>query len=177
MLFRSETILIDVSCNRGGDDTAVMKLLAYIVDSPEIRGYHVHCDTRYSRYISADLNLDGKIDDTDTEYHNTLKNKFKFAILSRRVSFSCGNAFPTICADEGIPVLGERSGGGACASTLGCTADGFPYEFSGYNRLSHKSDWSTFETGAALASGGEITVAADFYDDAKLQQIIDSVVR
>jgi hypothetical protein len=60
---------------------------------------------------------------------------------------------------------------------LGCTADGFPYEFSGYNRLSHKSDWSTIETGADITSGGEITAAADFYDDAKLQQIIDSVVK
>ena len=154
-----------------------MKLLAYLVDSPEVRLYDIHTDTRCSSYISADLNLDGKIDDEDTAYHNTLKQKFKFAVLSSMSAFSCGNAFPTICADMGIPVLGERSGGGACSPTMGCTADGLPYEFSGNNRLAHISDWSTIETGATITSGGEITAAADFYNDAKLQQIIDSVVR
>ncbi|WP_294430979.1 S41 family peptidase [uncultured Treponema sp.] len=172
-----ETILIDVSCNGGGDDRCLTKILAYMIDLPNFRQSDVHTDTHYSRYVAADLNLDGKIDSKDDEYRNELKSKIKFAVLTSRSSFSCGNAFPAICADEGLPIIGERSGGGACAVVLGCTADGFPYQFSNKLRISHKSDWSSVETGAPITQGGEITPGADFYDDTKLQQIIDTVVK
>lgn len=171
------TILIDLSCNGGGDDRCLTKILAYMFELPNFRQCDVHTDTHYSHYIAADLNLDGKIDSKDDEFRTELKKKFKFAVLTSRSSFSCGNAFPAICADEGVPIIGERSGGGACAVVLGCTADGFPYQFSNKLRISHKSDWSTVETGAPIAQGGEITPGADFYDDTKLQQIIDAVVK
>ena len=144
---------------------------------PNFRQCDVHTDTHYSHYIAADLNLDDKIDSKDDVFRTELKKKFKFAVLTSRSSFSCGNAFPAICADEGVPIIGERSGGGACAVVLGCTADGFPYQFSNKLRISHKSDWSTVETGAPIAQGGEITPGADFYNDTKLQQIIDAVVK
>ena len=171
-----ETVLIDVSCNRGGDDRCLMKLLAYLLNEPYLREYDVRSDTSYNFYFSADLNLDGEIDDTDIEYRKVIKNKFNFVVLASRGSFSCGNAFPVICADDGIPVIGEQSGGGACIVRMGCTADGFPYQFSNKRRVSHKADWSTIEAGAPITTGGEILDAADFYNDTKIQAIIDRVL-
>lgn len=170
-----ETVLIDVSINGGGEETALMKHLAYLIDFPESLDFDPHTDTRYNTYGYADLNLDGKIDNADREYRKTLKEKFKFVVLESCFSFSCGNLFTVCCMDAGIPIIGERSGGGACVVSLGCTADGFPFQFSGRLRGSHKNDWSTVEDGAPVTKGGEITVTADFYDDIKLQQIIDGI--
>ena len=147
------------------------------MDEPYFRQYDVRSGTSYNFYVYADLNLDGKIDDKDAEYHKTIKEKFNFVVLASRRSFSCGNAFPVICADEGIPVIGEQSGGGACVVGIGCTADGFPYQFSNKCRLSHKVDWSTIESGVSITAGGEILDAADFYNDTKIQAIIDSVLK
>ena len=172
-----KTVLIDVSLNRGGEEDTLLKLLTYLDDVPEFTDFDPHTNSRSNTYVYADLNLDGKIDSADLAYRKVLKDRFKFAVLASRRSFSCGNAFPVYCADIGIPLIGERSGGGSCVVDLGCTADGFPYQFSGKPRLAHKSDWSTVEGGATITKGGEITAAADYYNDTKLQQIIDSVVK
>ena len=172
-----KTLLIDISNNGGGADLSLMKLVSYMVDEFYFRKYDAHTDTRYDCYISADLNLDGNIDSADAAYRKTLRDKFSFVVLASRRSFSCGNIFPVICAEEGIPIIGERSGGGACAVGYGGTADGFPYLFSFNQRLSRKSDWSTVENGVPATSGGEITAAQDFYDDAQLQKIIDRIVK
>lgn len=172
-----KTVLIDVTCNGGGTDVCLYKLLSYLIEDFDFRKFDVHTGTRYNCYISTDLNLDGKIDGGDTEYRNALRNKFKFAVLTSRYSFSCGNAFPVICAEEGIPIIGERSSGGSCIVGFACTADGFPFQFSQNQRLSSKYDWSTIECGASVTSGGEITTASDFYNDTKLQEIIDKVVK
>ena len=53
-----------------------------------------------------------------------------FAVLTSRASFSCGNAFPSVLKDNGILVMGEQSGGGACAVQQMATADGFKYQIS-----------------------------------------------
>ena len=172
-----ERVIIDVSLNSGGQDIVLMNLLTYLIDDAEFLNYDVHNNSSYRYYISSDLNLDGKIDNNDLTYHKVLKQKYKFAILASRRSFSCGNGFPAFCADAGIPVIGERSGGGACVVHIGCTADGFPYQFSGSRRLSHKSDWSTVENGTPPSAGAELSAAADFYDEAKLLEILNQLFK
>ena len=47
-----------------------------------------------------------------------------FAVLASPFSFSCGNLTPFVAKDQGIMIMGDRSGGGACAIMKAYTADG-----------------------------------------------------
>ena len=73
-----------------------------------------------------DRNFDGKFDDRDNDVHYDLN----FCILPSRISFSCGNLFPSLCQDAGLLVVGEKSGGGSCAVSTYRTAEGIKYGIS-----------------------------------------------
>ena len=67
-------------------------------------------------------------DDKDKDVHYDLN----FAVLTSGMSFSCGNLFPSMLKDNGVPVMGETSGGGSCAIQAMCTADGFCFQISSF---------------------------------------------
>ena len=73
--------------------------------------------------FKIDKNLDGKFDEKDDAIN--YKDKFHYAVLTTKYSFSCANALPCYAKADGIMVIGERSGGGGCATistALGCGA-------------------------------------------------------
>ena len=88
----------------------------------------------------VDTNLDGKFDDQDKGQ----PCDFHVAILTSRASFSCGNAFPAFMQELGAAIIGERSGGGACAIQCMATPDGFWYQMSSHRMylMSH-GDYDT----------------------------------
>ncbi|EID85506.1 Peptidase family S41 [Treponema sp. JC4] len=165
-----ETILIDVSNNQGGLKCALQWLLAMITGNGDMYYYDAHSNTNYHEVTTADLNLDGKIDEKDKEYYQLFfdSNQFniRVAMLCSFASFSCGNAFPYYAQECGIPILGERSGGGSCVVGSAVTADGFPFSFSCNMRLSDHNFWESVEFGAR--PDVEITNYADFYNEASL---------
>lgn len=57
----------------------------------------------------SDTNLDGKIDEKDLEK----QYDFRYAILTTRCSFSCGNLLPIYAQEKGVMIIGENSGGGS----------------------------------------------------------------
>ena len=155
-----KNVVIDISCNGGGDSDALNFALACLLDpqSASMLEYDVISGGRKTYTAYCDLNLDGVIDSNDK------KKDYNFAVYTSLLSFSCGNIMPCICSDKGIKIIGQRSGGGSCFVRHGCTADGFPYQYSGALRISH-SDWSNVEGGAAISEGGEITAGENMYDD------------
>ncbi len=181
-----ENILIDLSLNTGGINIACMKGLVYLLGECNWIQYDVHTDTMLYEYITADLNLDGKIDKADTAYYHRLVKLIytdengvektdgrglRFAVLTSQASFSCGNYFPIACVDAGIPIIGELSGGGSCSVGAACTVDGFPYQYSTNKRLSYK-DGTSVEGGARITK----TLTRDkFYNDAALQSMMDEL--
>ena len=56
--------------------------------------------------------------------------KKNFAVLTSAETFSSGNAMASILSDRGIPILGERSGGGSCSVQGNDTAEGWSYSIS-----------------------------------------------
>ena len=76
----------------------------------------------------VDRNFDGVFDEKDKDVHYDLN----FAVLTSGMSFSCGNLFPSMLKDNGVPVMGETSGGGSCAIQAMCTADGFCFQISSF---------------------------------------------
>ena len=167
-----ENVIIDLSCNTGGALVAGRMALAYLVGNGDLYTYDAHTDTKNHDYVPiADITMDGKRDDDDFAFIRAIHEKYNLAVLTSFGTFSCANWVSAACADAGIPVIGERSGGGSCAVGTGCTADGFVFKYSASYHMSH-ADWTSLESGAAVTK--ELPYEA-FYDDAALQKAMDEL--
>lgn len=168
-----ENIIIDLSLNMGGAKDALHLTLPYIVGTGDVYMYDTHTGTKNRDYVQGiDINLDGKVTLEDVELCKSFREKYRFAVLTSFNSFSCGNYFSTACSDNGIPIIGERSGGGSCVVGHACTAEGFLFKYSSSYHLSHE-DWTSVENGALVTK--ELSYD-QFYDDDALQNSIDELV-
>ena len=101
----------------------------------------------------VDRNFDGvfdKKDDTNPKFDCSGMNS---AVLSSKVSFSCGTLFPTLMKDYGFLIMGERSGGDACCIQAMQTADGQNYAISTYRDRSTDMNFVNNDTGIAPTEG------------------------
>ena len=178
-----KNVIIDLTCNGGGVIWANERVQSYLLENVYYYYYDVNTGSMYIDNIKSDLNLDGKVDDADKVYQRRLActnykdengveqndgRGLNFVILTSFNSFSCGNAMPCSCSEAGIPVIGERSGGGSCWVWKACTVDGLPYSYSASSRWSYK-DGTSYENGAPVTV--ELT-HEQFYDDAKLISVM-----
>ena len=129
--------VIDVSCNPGGSTNIVMYMLAMITNRNRDRytsGYR-KIQTITGNIIRTDhendLNLDGEINDLDKEVYYD----FDYAILTSKSSYSSGNLLPCLAKNAGIPILGERSGGGSCSILIIYSPERYYYTISSYTKL------------------------------------------
>ena len=91
------------------------------------------------------MNLDGEINDLDKSVYYD----FEYAFITSGISYSCGNLLPCLARDAGFPILGERSGGGACSLLIAYTPETFFYTMSSYNKLI-TADGNDVDSGAEL---------------------------
>lgn len=110
-----KNFVIDLSANTGGSDD-VMGFILSSIENKNANAYHIDAKSGYRMKDTfyADKNLDGVIDEKDEE----VKYDFNYAMMISRVSFSNGNQLPALASEAGIPLLGERSGGGGCAMSF-----------------------------------------------------------
>ena len=163
-----KNVVIDLSCNPGGDTAALHYALCFLLDPKDAATLYYDFFTGGKKVEagSADINLDGKIDDKDK------KKNYNFVVLTSDATFSCGNSFANTCWDNGIKIAGIRSVGGSCVVRYACTADGFPFQYSGCLRESHKADWSSVEDGAPV----EKTLTLDqMYDNTALASAVNEL--
>ncbi|MBQ3965620.1 MAG: hypothetical protein II684_02160 [Treponema sp.] len=165
-------VIFDLSINGGGDKLACQKVLTYITGKGDMYTYDVHTQTKNHEYVqTVDMNLDGKCDLEDIAIGEEIRKKYKFAVLTSFNSFSCGNYFPVACADNGIPIIGERSSGGSCVVGYACTAEGFLFRYSASYHLCH-TDWTSVENGAPVTK--ELKYE-QFYDQKALEAVMDEL--
>ncbi len=127
-----KNIVIDVAMNTGGEVRVMPLLSAFYNKDPNIIVKNNIDDSIIDLHYEADLDGDGTYaSDTDT-----FENKYNFYFLTGGVSFSCGNAFPTMAKNsKKAKVIGELSAGGSCMVTAFVTMDGLtfntssPYQF------------------------------------------------
>ena len=123
-----KNFIIDISANGGGSADIVMAMTSLILDKSYISEDNTLTGQRSYVEYEVDRNFDRVFDEKDKDVHYDLN----FAVLTSGTSFSCGNLFPSILKDNGIPVMGATSGGGACAIQAMCTADGFAFQISSF---------------------------------------------
>ena len=123
-----ENLIIDITANGGGSADIVMAMTSLILDKSYISQDNALTGQRAIVEYEVDRNFDRVFDDKDKDVHYDLN----FAVLTSGMSFSCGNLFPSMLKDNGVPVMGETSGGGSCAIQAMCTADGFCFQISSF---------------------------------------------
>ena len=123
-----ENFIVDITANGGGSADIVMAMTSLIMDKSYLSYDNPLTGQRSIVEYEVDRNFDGVFDKKDKKVHYDLN----FGVLTSQVSFSCGNLFPSMLKDAGIPVIGETSGGGSCAIQAMCTADGFCFQISSF---------------------------------------------
>ena len=121
-----KNLVIDLTLNGGGSLDVVVAMTSLIYGESLCRCLNVLTGRQTTWYYDVDRNFDGKFDALDNDVHYDLN----FCILPSRLSFSCGNLFPSLCQDAGLLIAGEKSGGGSCAVCIYRTAEGLKYNIS-----------------------------------------------
>ena len=121
-----KNLVIDLTLNGGGSLDVVVAMTSLIYGESLCRCFNVLTGQQTTWYYDVDRNFDGKFDELDKDVHYDLN----FCILPSRISFSCGNLFPSLCQDAGQLIVGEKSGGGSCAVSTYRTAEGLKYGIS-----------------------------------------------
>ena len=179
-----ENFIIDITSNGGGSADIVMAMTSLIMDKSYLCYDNPLTGQRSIVQYEVDRNFDGVFDEKDKDVHYNLN----FGVLSSDISFSCGNLFPSMLKDAGIPVIGEKSGGGSCAIQAMCTADGFCFQISSFRSRLNTLAGENIDTGIVpdipipndemievqAADDRKMTVKnyKDFFDIEKVGQLI-----
>ena len=157
-----KNFVIDITANGGGSADIVLAMTSLILDKSYISQDNALTGQRSIVEYEVDRNFNGVFDAADKNVHYDLN----FAVLTSGMSFSCGNLFPSILKDNGIPVLGATSGGGACAIQAMCTADGFCFQISSFRARLNSLDGDNIDGGVTP----DIPIAADGTVEVKLSE-------
>ena len=156
-----KNLIIDISKNGGGSADIVMAMTALIMGKSYISQDNSLTGQRAIVEYEVDRNFNRVFDAADEDVHYDLN----FAVLTSGMSFSCGNLFPSILKDNGIPVMGATSGGGACAIQAMCTADGFCFQISSFRARLNTLEGENIDAGVTpdipIANDGTVEVPAD----------------
>ena len=157
-----KNFVIDITANGGGSADIVLAMTSLILDKSYISQDNALTGQRSIVEYEVDRNFNGVFDAAD----KNVRYDLNFAVLTSGMSFSCGNLFPSILKDNGVPVLGATSGGGACAIQAMCTADGFCFQISSFRARLNSLDGDNIDGGVTP----DIPIAADGTVEVKLSE-------
>ncbi len=157
-----KNFVIDITANGGGSADIVLAMTSLILDKSYISQDNSLTGQRSIVEYEVDRNFNGLFDAADKDVRYDLN----FAVLTSPMSFSCGNLFPSILKDAGIPVLGATSGGGACAIQAMCTADGFCFQISSFRARLNTLAGENIDGGVTP----DLPIAADGTVEVKLSE-------
>jgi len=119
--------VLDLTTNRGGNSGPAMGLMALMCGGIQYMNLTDVGTGMFTQFgLMIDTDLDRAFDDSDLEK----RYAFDFAILTTNASFSSGNLFPVLSQQQGVMIIGDRTGGGSHAVQYGGTADGFVMKYS-----------------------------------------------
>ena len=173
--------VLDLTTN-GGGSTAVLEFLLAMMLSARTHSSIIEFVTRetvtgvrYTEVDRADLDLNGVFDERD----DAVAYDFNFAILTSHMSFSCANTLPMLAKENGIAVIGERSGGGSCIVTEPVMCGGH-YLFMSSNLKFVVESGADFDLGAELdfdltESGADGSIDyTGLFDLSKIGELVSS---
>lgn len=139
----AKNFLIDISQNLGGSANVMQYIMAIMTGNGDYYSTSTLTGNRLHATGDVDKNLDGVIDEKDSE----LSYDFRFALLTTNQSYSCGNFLPCLAQEKGIPIIGQTSGGGTCMLSVPVFPGKLSYTISG-SRTFTDSQNNDVEAGA-----------------------------
>ena len=172
-------------------------ILALTTGQNQICGKNMITGQEMTVTFEADANFDGVYDEKDRE----ARYDFHYGALMTRYAFSCGNLFPFLFQEAGAVLIGEPSSGGSCCIQIGSDAEGLYYVMSSAQWKLVDAEGASLERGCSidvpietgtkpltelnteasddpmvdmlLSLVTEIPLYDDFYDDARLDAIMN----
>lgn len=126
-----KNFVIDLSTNGGGESDAAMAIMALVTGESYIRSENTLTGGVSVVHYAVDRNLDGVFDEKDSAVSYDLN----FAVVTSLKTYSSANMLASLLHENGIPILGEQSCGGACSVITKPTPEGWEYSHSSYTRL------------------------------------------
>ena len=171
-----KNFILDEANNGGGSSESLM----YMMNAVTNLHYHeflsngIMTGNRVAEVLKYDMDQDGKFEGEEEDFDYD----FNYAVMCSARSFSCGNLFPCLCKEEGIPIIGETSGGGTDTIAFFRMPLGNIYQVSAMKEVCYKTG-ENVEKGAA--PDYDITIKKEdgtidytnFYDFKLLDQIVN----
>ncbi|WP_407385775.1 dockerin type I domain-containing protein [Ruminococcus sp.] len=123
-----KNIIIDMSCNGGGDSAAMLSIEWLMKGKGYVRFVSQQTGRTKIDEGQFDMNFDGVFDEKDVSPYTD----YNYGVLTSNYAFSCGNAYPWFMHEHDSMVLGEKTRGGACAIRL-TSAAGIEFACSSNN--------------------------------------------
>lgn len=134
-------VIIDLANNGGGNGAAMIKLLGFFTDDEVLYSSFNYLN---NRIISTGYKVDLKGDDSYSK--KSYAGDYNYYILASEYTYSAANIFTGTCVNMGIATLiGNRTGGGACAILPVLMPDGTSFQISGPTQLVILKNKDTFE--------------------------------
>ena len=116
---------MDLSCNSGGYVDAGVYVIAWMLGYCDFHIANPNTNSFSTTTYTIDANFDGVFDKNDS-----IADKNLYCIISP-LSFSCSNSVAAWLKESGkVTLIGNTTGGGACAVQFMSAADGSLFAFS-----------------------------------------------
>ncbi|MBR4796456.1 MAG: hypothetical protein IK040_02030, partial [Spirochaetia bacterium] len=155
-----KNVVIDLSCNTGGSVDAEVFVASWILGQSSLAVRRNITDCQSATSYTADVNFDGKFGEAD----DYVGDRRIFCIISG-TTFSCGNLLASMLAESGkVTLIGNKTGGGACAVYLTSTAAGSLFQTSSPWLFSSVRNGAFFDIEGGVAPDYKLTGYSSFYD-------------
>ncbi len=169
-----ENVVIDLRCNGGGFLDAAMAVCSWFLGTSCLHLEDAIDGAQASTCYQFDANLDHVFNST-TDCVNGL-NMNRFCLISP-ASFSCGNLVPALFKSNGlVTLIGQRSGGGACAVGTMSLADGTIFNCSSRYRISTSINGSYYDVDQGVDPHYTLPDMSQYYDREKLTEYINGLL-
>lgn len=150
-----KNLILDISLNGGGSTDIVFADIALLRKNRALQYWSQNIleGKNNIRTFLVDSNFDGFFDERDNTNPKIDCSDMNIAVLSSKVSFSCGDLFSSMMKEYGYPIFGERTGGGSCSVQVMLTPDGQHYQISTYRDRATDKRFMDYDKGIAPNDG------------------------
>ena len=157
---RIKNVVIDLSCNTGGAVDAEIFVASWLLGQSSLAVRRNITDCQSATSYTADVNFDGKFGAPD----DYVGDRRIFCIISG-TTFSCGNLLASMLAESGkVTLIGNKTGGGACAVYITSTAAGSLFQTSSPWLFSSVRNGAFFDIEGGVVPDYKLTGYSSFYD-------------
>ena len=170
-----KNVVFDLTGNGGGSTDQLATTLGIVLGEAKLPMRDLNSGQRYTIVYDVDTLFDGSFDTAAL----AKQYDFNYAVLTSGSSFSCGNTFPSVLHDAGIPVIGETSAGGTDMVSRFVTPEGFGLVMTNGFAEMTDAQGNNIENGTTpdvelVKTNADGTKDySDFYDIAKLSEIVN----